>query len=92
MSNGYFQLHEIIEYSESIIPWRNGTAVHFNQLIKEVGSTYIIFRKEIYSIVYNIIPNQTLSLSNAEIVLFSHSTLSFSDIKRTLQSIVCYAA
>ena len=35
MSNGYFQLHEIIEYSESIIPW-NGTAVHFNQLIKEV--------------------------------------------------------
>ena len=33
MSNGYFQLHEIIEYSQSIIPW---TAVHFNQLIKEV--------------------------------------------------------
>ena len=36
MSNGYFQLHEIIEYSQSIIRWTNGTAVHFNQLIKEV--------------------------------------------------------
>ena len=37
MSNGYFQLYEIIEYySESNIPWTNGTAVHFNQLIKEV--------------------------------------------------------
>ena len=39
MSNGYFQLHEeIIEYSQSIISW---TAVHFNQLIKEVDNSSI---------------------------------------------------